>query len=76
MKADLFRGINLVTSGVSVSRVRHVKSEGLIIGCSSGDSAAALEREAPDKLSKNYTVNEASAVTPSIRIVGMTEDHS
>lgn len=74
-KADLFREVNPIDSGVSISRVRHIKGGGLVIGCSSGDSAAKLEKEAKDKLSGKYTIREAGTVSPRIRIVGMTEEH-
>lgn len=74
-KTDLLRGVNPIESNVSVTKVRHIKGGGLLVSCSSKDEANKLSNEVSTKLADKYTVREVKAVSPRIRIVGMTEEH-
>lgn len=74
-KSDLLQRVNPVASGVSVSKIKHIKGGGLVIGCNSAESAAKLRKEADDKLAEKYTVKEAKLIRPRLKIVGITEDH-
>lgn len=74
-KAELLQQINPVASGVSISRVKHIRDGGLVIGCPSGESASKLRDMASEKLASKYVVRETKPVHPRIKIVGMTEEH-
>lgn len=74
-KSDLLQSVNPVDLGVMVSRVKHTRGGGLVVGCSSGDSADKLKREIDTKLADKYTVKSLRPVKPRMKVVGMTERH-
>lgn len=75
-KRELLHNINPVTSNLNVSKVKHIKGGGVVVSCPTKEAADRLTREAADKLSQKYTIQEAKSINPRIRVVGMTEEHT
>lgn len=74
-KQDIAREVDPVTADISLSRVKHVKNGGLLVGCAGKgdhDKFVDLVRE---KLSDNYEVKVFQGLQPRVRIAGISEDY-
>nr|CAI5858938.1 unnamed protein product [Callosobruchus analis] len=75
-KTDILQNVNPVTDDIQISKIKHVKDGGILIGCKTAEDNLKLKSMVQEKLVEAYDVREVGGVNPRIRIVGMTREYS
>lgn len=75
-KTDIMKTLNPLDLNIQVSKVKNVKSGGILIGCNKPDDAHKLKQMAEEKLSSEYKIREVKNNNPKLKLVGMIEEYT
>lgn len=72
-KLDINESINPADSNLQLSKVKHIRDGGILIGCKNNADNDKLRKLAQEKLSDQYTVKEVRGIKPRVRIAGISQ---
>lgn len=75
-KSDLMRNINPAEHDFHLTRVKHLKDGGILVGCRSGEENDKLKKLVEEKMANSYKIREFAGVEPRLRVVGLSEEYS
>lgn len=69
-KSDILKNIDPLNESVRVDKIRTIRNGGVVVGC---QQATEFKKIAAEKLSEKYDVHQLKTLSPSIRVVGMSD---
>ncbi|CAH1964379.1 unnamed protein product, partial [Acanthoscelides obtectus] len=67
-KTDILQNVNLVADEIHISKIKHVKDGGVLIGCKSDEGNLQLKKLVQEKMVGSYGVKDVGGVNPRKQI--------
>lgn len=69
-KSDILKSIDPLNDNVRVDKIKTIRNGGVVVGC---QQATEFKRIASERLSEKYDVHQLKTLSPSIRVVGVSD---